>query len=167
MSDNFRDFPANETERLVLRPLCRGDAGALHAITDDPVVGAAISLFSPPFTPADADALLGRWNGDADVMIGAWRKVDARLMGVVALHLRDHGEVEIGYWFGSAFHGQGYAGEAVGAIVVNARACLPHRRIYAECRPANRGSWRVLEKAGFRATGEDGVRPERKRLVLA
>lgn len=166
MADSFSRFPATETARLRLRSLGRGDADALHAVTDDPVVGASIVIFSPPFTLADTQALLDRWDGRADIMTGAWRKADGALMGVVALHLRGRDELEIGYWFGSAFHGQGYAGEAVSATVSSVRRYLPHRRIYAECRPANFGSWRVLEKAGFRATGEDGERPERKRLVL-
>lgn len=166
MTDSFHDFPAMETARLVLRPLGPGDAGAMHAVTDDPVIGAAIALFNPPFTLADMEALLDRWDGSADVVFGVRRKADGVLTGAVGLHLRDRGEIELGYWFGSAFHGRGYAGEAVAAVLSGARRRLPHRRIYAECRPENLGSWRVLEKTGFHATGEDGVRPGRKRLVL-
>jgi RimJ/RimL family protein N-acetyltransferase len=166
MNDTLHSFPATETERLMLRPLSGDDAGALRALTDDPVVAAAIPLFNQPFTLADAEALLDQWDGSRDVMIGVWRGTDSALTGVVGVHLRDGGELEIGYWFGSGFHGQGYASEAVSAVVDAARRHLPQWRIYAECRPANCGSWRVLEKVGFRATGEDGQRPGRKRLVL-
>lgn len=167
MTDSFQTYPTAETPRLLLRPLGQADAPAVHAITDDPVVRAAIERFNPVFTLADTEALLARWNGGDDVMIGAWRKADAALTGVVGLHLRPGDEVEVGYWFGSAFHGQGYAGEAVGAVVRGGRAHLPHRRMFAECLPTNRASWRLLEKTGFRDAGEEAVRPGRKRLVLA
>jgi RimJ/RimL family protein N-acetyltransferase len=40
------------------------------------------------------------------------------------------------------------------------------RRIFAECRPQNVASWRLLTKVGFRADGLAGARSGRKRLVL-
>lgn len=166
MTDTLQSFPALDTDRLTLRPLRRSDAEALRALTDDPVIAAAIPFFAHPFTLADAEDLVARWDGSRDVMLGVWRTADRVLTGVVALHLRGDGEVELGYWFGAAFHGRGYASEAVGPVMDAVCRLLPQRLVYAECRPANRGSWRVLEKAGFRATGEDGERPERKRLAL-
>jgi RimJ/RimL family protein N-acetyltransferase len=47
------------------------------------------------------------------------------------------------------------------------KGAYPERRIFAECRPENVASWRLLEKVGFRASGADGVRSGRKRLVFA
>jgi len=165
VTDALLILPAGRTARLRLRALRFDDAEALRALTDDAAIAAAIPFIPHPFTLADARAFIAQGDGGRDVFVGVWNK-DGAFIGVIGVHLRGETEAEIGYWFGTAFHGQGYASEAVGAVVAAVRGCLPHRRVYAECRPANRSSWRVLEKAGFRPTGEDGERPGRKRLVL-
>lgn len=125
----------------------------------------AASIFSrSPFTRADAEALI-RGRGDGrDCFIGAWR--GHSLVGVVGAHLAGDDRIEIGYWIAQPRQGQGYATEAAAAILALLRSRFPERRIFAECRPDNRVSWRVLEKLGFRATGKPGARPEREELAL-
>ena len=158
--------PDWQTERLRLRPLVIGDAMALHDITNDPAITKVIPFLSDPFAIADAEALIASTAGDSDRFVGAFRRSDCRLGGVVGVHLRGDLELEIGYWIGTAFHGHGYATEAAGATIGVVRGVLPERRIVAECRPANTASWRVLEKLGFRPSGSDGTRPGRKLLTL-
>lgn len=157
-------IPPIATARLRLKPLQAADAPAVAALTDDPEVIAAIDFLTGPFSLEDAAALI-RGNGDGrDCFLGCWHH--NTLLGVVGAHLRANGEIEIGYWLGSAFHGRGFGTEAAGAVVAMLRRRFPHHRIVAECRPENRASWHVLEKLGFRATGADGHRPDRQRLVL-
>lgn len=163
----LRMFAELETGCLTLRPLDRADVEPFRRLTDDPAIAAAIPFIPHPFTRADAEAFLAQRQNGRDVFIGVWRRDAGDLAGVVGVHLRGESEVEIGYWFGSAHHGAGYASEAARAVALAARRLFPDRLIYAECRPANRASWRVLEKAGFRPTGTDGTRPERRRLELA
>ena len=151
-------------DRLRLAPLTLGDAEALQAITDDPVVIDNIIFLTAPFTRDDARALIA---GELDhVFYGAWHIAAGDLVGVVGTHPVDSDEVEIGYWMATRFAGQGYASEAAVGVVEILRARYPQRTIFAECRPENRASWRVLEKLGFRPTGEDGHRSGRKKLVL-
>lgn len=57
--------------------------------------------------------------------------------------------VELGYWFAPAVWGRGYASELAAASVTEARERLHLPELRAFARPENRGSCRVLEKAGF------------------
>jgi RimJ/RimL family protein N-acetyltransferase len=151
-------------DRLRLAPLQLGDAEALQAITDDPVVIDNIIFLSAPFTLDDARSLIQ--GGETHLFYGAWHRETDDLVGVIGTHPIGNDEIEIGYWMATRFAGQGYASEAAAGVIAILRAQDPNRGIFAECRPENRASWRVLEKLGFRPTGEDGHRSGRKRLVL-
>jgi RimJ/RimL family protein N-acetyltransferase len=151
----------------MLRPLVPEDAEALQALSDDPAVAAAIPFIAQPFTLAAAHALIGKNGGGQDCFLGLWQRSGEALVGVVGLHLRGVADLEIGYRIGSSFRGQGYASEAGVAALELVGAALPRRRVIAECRPENLASWRVLEKLGFRPTGEAGTRPGRRLLVRA
>lgn len=70
--------------------------------------------------------------------------------------LGDDGTVEIGYGLLPAWQGKGYATEAVTAAVAWAATQPGVRKIEAETDPDNAASRRVLAKAGFLPTGEDG-----------
>ena len=75
-------------------------------------------------------------------------------------------EVEIGYGIDEAYRGNGYASEAVGAMV-NWAFSQSEKLYYvmAEVGDGNEGSLNVLKKNGFVATarGEEGMRYERVR----
>jgi RimJ/RimL family protein N-acetyltransferase len=166
MRASLADLPAHETHRLRLAPLCQGDAEALRRLTNDPAITGSVHFLPPSFTFSDAEALIRRRDGGRDCFLGAWSRSDETLIGVVGTHLRGANQVEVGYWIGSAFHGQGYATEAALGVIAILRRRFPEREVIAECRRANAASWRVLEKLGFRLTGEAGQRPGRELLVL-
>jgi RimJ/RimL family protein N-acetyltransferase len=67
----------------------------------------------------------------------------------------DGPDVALGYAFGSAYWGRGYATEAARAVVAEAFGPLDLSRLVAITREANFGSRRVLRKLGF---GEHGLR---------
>ena len=172
---SLSDLPGIETPRLSIAALRPEDADALRRLTDDAAITGAVDFLPAPFTLQDAqdlirsgargqDRFLGAWSrgaGAADAPVGS----DERdLVGVVGAHLRGAGVIEIGYWVGGAARGRGFAYEAVSAIIDLLRGRFPSRTIVAECRPANVASWRLLEKLGFRDTGEDGHRPGRRLL---
>ncbi len=62
---------------------------------------------------------------------------------------RDGDEVGLGYWIAQAHRGNGYAVEAIAAILSIART-LGHKQIIV----GSQGPSRVLERAGFTATSE-------------
>ncbi len=66
------------------------------------------------------------------------------------------GIVEIGYGILEEYQGQGYAAEAVDAVVVWALDQPDVTRVEAETAPDNRASQRVLEKCGFLPSGTVG-----------
>ena len=76
------------------------------------------------------------------------------------------GSAEIGYGILDEFRGQGYAAEAVKAMIVWAFQDPRVSVIEAETDPENKASQRVLEKCGFvpnGKTGEEGPRFELRR----
>ena len=166
MPDTFSAPLHLETDRLRLKSLERGDGAALQAMTDHPLITDAIHFLPVPFTVADAERLITGAGDGRDRFIGAWRTGDPGMVAVVGTHLRGDDEVEVGYWVRADCHGRGYATEAVAAAIATLRDRFPKRRIIAECRPENNASWHVLDKLGFRPTGEAGRRPGRRHLVL-
>jgi RimJ/RimL family protein N-acetyltransferase len=79
-----------------------------------------------------------------------------RLIGGIGLG-RDGDDVELGYWIGRPYRGQGYAGEAVKSVLNNAWM-LGHSRIVARHVADNEATAHVLIKAGFHSTGIIGTR---------
>lgn len=85
--------------------------------------------------------------------------LDGVVIGTVSLQLVDgmgqpgmpsRTEAELGYIFDPAYGGQGYATEAVTAMVEHAVDRLGVRRITAGCFADNLASVRILEKIGMR-----------------
>lgn len=75
-----------------------------------------------------------------------------RLVGGIGLALYDT-QVEVEYWITPSQTGRGFAGEALRAVVSQARS-LGHRRIMASHFSDCPGTHEVLESAGFRDTGK-------------
>ena len=159
------DFPPIETARLHLRPLILSDAEAFQVLTDDPAITEGVDFLASPFDVEHARRLIVGDGKRRDCFWGAWQRTNDTLIGTVGTHLRGS-EIEIGYWFATAAKGRGLASEAVGGVVGVLVAACPGCRLIAECRPENRASWRLLDRAGFRATGEEGRRSGRRKLAL-
>lgn len=166
MSDRL-DLPEIATPRLRLRMLGRDDAEDLRRLTDDPVILGAIHFLPDPFRLADAAALIAGTGDGRDRFMGGRLASDDILAVACGAHLHGEHEVEIGYWVGTAYAGQGLAFEAAQALLFALRTALPQRRPIAECRRENRASWHLLHKLGFRPSGEPGKRPGRTRLAVS
>ena len=149
-----------------MRRLELQDAEAFRAMTDEPEIVEAVHFLPNPFTLADVSGLILGKDDGRDCFWGIWQREKTDLIGTVGTHLRGLYEIEIGYWLGSAVHGRGFGAEAICAAVRMLGIAYPERRIFAECRPQNVASWRLLTKLGFRADGLDGARSGRKRLML-
>ena len=57
--------------------------------------------------------------------------------------------VEVGYWIGKAYWGQGYTVEALTAILADQFAREPKLTVWAGYYDGNEQSWRVQQKCGF------------------
>lgn len=148
--------PVIETERFVLRPLRRSDAGLIEMYAGDKRVAEGTRAIPHPLPPGTSENFISRAQAE-DRIEDVWaidgsRHGLAELLGVVALtHLED-GQSEVGYWVGPGFWNTGFASEAVAAIV----AANPHgsRTLFAEVFQDNPGSARVLSNCGFEYLGD-------------
>lgn len=165
-SDVLAERLATESERFAIVVLKPDDAPALRALTDDPAITSVISFLKTPFALEDARSLIGANMTSGDGFMGLRRKADHALVGVIGAHLREEKTIELGYWIGAAYHNQGYATEALKAVMGKLAENLPGRQAFAECTPENVASVRVLEKLGFHQTSAAGARPGRVIFAL-
>ena len=77
-----------------------------------------------------------------------WSRDDGRLLGGTGLSFKDEHIAITGYVLAKDSWGQGYASEALAAMIDLARE-IGVTRVEALCHPQHRASWRILEKAGF------------------
>lgn len=76
------------------------------------------------------------------------------LMGDIGIHfLQDNEQVEIGYTLSPKYQGEGYAIEAIKAVINYLFLDLKKHRITASVDPDNTKSIRLLEKLGMRKEG--------------
>lgn len=163
MNPHLSAFSPLNTKRLKIRALATPDAAAVACLTDDPAITDVVHFLPSPFTVREAEALIAS-NDDANCFLGVWTQGD--LIGVVGIHAHGSDRLEVGYWIGSHFQRQGYATEAVAGVIGQLQRLHPNRQVTAECRTGNEGSWNLLHKLGFRATGQPGDRPGRELLVF-
>jgi ribosomal-protein-alanine N-acetyltransferase len=145
-----------ETERLVLREFVEDDAEALFAVEGDPTV-ARYQSFEPRsldesrgYVRYAAESATWRPRSLYDLVIV--RREDAQLIGRVGLQVsrKEGRQAALWYTLRPDCWGSGYATEAARALVAYGFAELGLHRVWADCDPANTGSWRLLERLGMR-----------------
>ncbi|GGA92067.1 acetyltransferase [Brucella endophytica] len=147
---------ALSTDRLVLRSFVESDFpgyAAYHSLQDvyrylykapptgDALVEKFLKILSASFTQ------------DGDIYrLAAVRKDDEALLGEVLLKLasKDALQGEVGYVFNPTFAGNGYATEAVAAVIGIGFSEFGFHRIFARLDAANKGSVGVVERLGLR-----------------
>ena len=143
---------------FVLRPWRRTDAESIAAAADNPRIAANLrNVFPSPYTLADAEWFVGDCisQGEAHQLTRAI-VIDGRAAGSIGVFVRDdvyERSAELGYWLAEDCWGRGVMTEAVRQICREAFARFDILRIFAEPFADNRGSRRVLEKAGFTCEG--------------
>jgi 8-oxo-dGTP diphosphatase len=148
--------PVLQTSRLVLRPLTPADADAIQGYVGDWDVARWTTSIPHPYPPgAAADWIDGLDRGDERVL-GIVERQSGRLVGCIGLKPGGAaGSGEFGYWIGKPHWGRGYGTEALKAYADHAFRERIYERLIAGAMPANIGSIRVQEKAGFRKVGEE------------
>lgn len=152
------------TPRLLLRPPWADDAAELHAQINDAAIVRNLAHAPWPYGLDDAHDFVAR---DQDFFVPHFLMVrraanGPQIIGSVGLGRDPDGAVEIGYWLGRAFWGQGFAVEGARAVLGIARM-LGHRRISAGHFTDNPASGAVLRKLGFAETGREVPRFSRGR----
>ncbi|HEX8248450.1 MAG TPA: GNAT family N-acetyltransferase [Pyrinomonadaceae bacterium] len=161
-----------ETERLVLREWTLDDAPPMFEICRDAEVMRYIGTGKPYKTLDEAEKFLGwavayqkengfcRW--------AAIEKSSRKIVGSCGFaYTHEMPEPELGYLFGRAVWGKGFATEAARAVLNYGFEKLGFREIIAITDLENTASQRVLEKIGFTQRGVEKIDGEDNLIYLA
>jgi len=154
----FTPFPVLETQRLILRALRPSDLDALYEYASDPEIDRYVPWEHYKTIDEARENLkefLGEYEKDG---LGAWgieHRADRKLIGIINISIphRIHRRVEAGYTIARAYWGQGYATEALQAVMQFGFQKMNLLRIEAVVLPENMASAHVLEKAGMKFEG--------------
>ena len=141
--------------RVILRPFCEDDAGALYAVRSDAEV--LRYLCHTSFTENDARGRIAQVLRTEPGTPGQWCSFaitlgkTGELIGDCSFRYPedDLDQAEVGYLIGRKWWRQGYATEAVSGLVSWLVRAERKRRLFAVIDARNTGSRRVLEQVGF------------------
>ena len=160
-----------ETERLVLRPLVLEDAAFVLELVNDPSWLRYIGDRGIRTLDAARDYIRNgpmvshaKHGFGLDLIV---RKSDGAALGICGLLKRDTlDDIDVGFALLPQFCGQGYAREAVAAILRHGRSTFGLKRIVAITDPANVASIQLLEKLGFKFERLIRMAPDKPELNL-
>ena len=147
-----------ETERLILRPFCLGDAKDIQRLAGEREIADTTMTIPHPYE----DGMAEEWIAGEEAACKQGKSItlaivlggDGSLVGAVGLKIeRDHDKAELGYWVGKPFWNRGYATEAARALLAYGFRELELNRIHAAHMARNPASGRVMEKLGMRPEG--------------
>ena len=141
--------------RVVLRPWRADDVDAVTAACQDPEIQRWTQV-PVPYERTHAEGFVGGIAEQTRAGGGALFAVvlpDGAFVGSIGLFPPHEGVGEIGYWTAAPYRGRGLTSEAV--RVLSEWAFTEHslHRVQLLVHPANQGSRRVAERAGFLAEG--------------
>lgn len=143
------------TSRLILRRLVQSDREALFQYRSDPEISRYQGWV--PETLTDADQFIAARPPDPD-QPGTWfqlaitLKDSGAMIGDAGLHFPADNpqQVEIGITLAGEYHRQGYAAEALKAVLDYLFVTLNKHRVYACIDPRNAGARTLVERSGLR-----------------
>jgi RimJ/RimL family protein N-acetyltransferase len=129
-----------------------GDAKTVAALANDRRIAENTARIPHPYKLSDAESFISGTAkaGEAAFLITLR---DKTVVGACGLVIQAETTPELGYWLGVDHWGQGYATEALHAVIDYAFADMGHEALQAGARVTNPASRRVLEKCGFQWTG--------------
>lgn len=150
--------PTIETERLILRPFCRGDAKYIQRLAGDRDIADTTMTIPHPYEDGMAEEWIAAEEAACEdgksITLATVLRGDESLVGAVGIKIeRDHDKAELGYWMGKPYWNRGYATEAARALVTYGFRELRLNRIHAAHMARNPASGRVMEKLGMRMEG--------------
>ncbi len=141
------------TPRLVLRPLCKGDAADLARIGGNARVARMLASVKSPWPVADLDLWMRRslWTGRIGYRLAVCLP-DGVLIGMVGL---GGNPVSASYFIAPEHEGKGFATEATQAMLADAFRRFDLPEVEADHFEDNPASGRILTKLGFQRFGQD------------
>lgn len=144
----------HRSARLLLRPVFEEDWRDVYIAINDEAIVRMLARAPWPYREEDAQSWVSQPTnpGSARFLITQPGKWGSRLVGCIGFDDMGDGP-EVGYWIARPFWGRGFATEAGRAVVEIARM-MGIERLVAGHLIDNPASGKVLEKIGFRPTGE-------------
>ncbi|MGR3712252.1 MAG: GNAT family N-acetyltransferase [Shimia sp.] len=134
-----------KTERLLLRPAHKDDLDALHAIMCDGEAMQYWSTLPHTDTAQTKEFLEATMHNPIERGEDFIVELDGQVIGKAGFWQFP----EVGFLFDRRVWGQGYASEAVGAVLERGFRVHGMAKVIADVDPRNVASIRVLEKLGF------------------
>lgn len=143
-----------QTDRLIIRPWCDGDAESLYKYAKNPLVGPMAGW--PVHTSVENSAEIIKNVLSADETYAVCLKRDNKAIGSIGLippaqeqeKVTDK-EIEIGYWIGVPYWGQGLIPEAIKCLQKHTFEDLGYTAMWCGYYDGNEKSKRCQEKCGF------------------
>jgi RimJ/RimL family protein N-acetyltransferase len=148
-----RCTPVLETERLILRAPTLGDAKAIAKLANDRRIAENTARIPHPYALTDAKEFISAVNDGGSELALLITLADETVIGGCGIATVAGQNPEIGYWLGVRYWGQGYATEAVRALIDHAFQRLDYDVLHSSARVTNPASRRILEKCGFQWIG--------------
>jgi len=150
--------PVLVTERLSLRPFQADDAAEVQALAGVREVAAMTYRLPHPYPDGMAEAWITShaetYHNGREANFAITLLAGEKLIGSISLMIsRENARAEVGFWLGKPFWGQGYATEALQAVLAYGFNALKLNRIFAQHFGVNPASGRVMEKAGMAYEG--------------
>ena len=156
-----------ETARLQLRPYEAADAVAFFTVLDQSRARLQLSfpdrLRAVPTlaaAPGQLALFAQDWRTGRFYVFGIWHRESQAYLGDICLMPQRGGQAEIGYYLAESAEGQGYAREALGAIVQFGFEQVQAERLLIRCFADNERAQQVARAHGFKLlTKEEPERP--------
>jgi len=141
-----------KTKRLVLKkPVKTINKKLIASQIGDWQVAKWLSDVPYPYTEQNAEEWLNNINHD-DLTFSIF--MNDSLIGGVGVSLEEDNKLDLGYWVGREYWGNGYATEAVMGLIKYVKEETSFKQITAGYIKGNNTSANVLRKLGFEEVGE-------------
>ena len=152
------------TERLTLEPISLEHLKATYRYSSDPE-NTRLMMFLPYDSIEETEDYIRQcvemWSSDAPEFLEFAVMCSDEHIGRVTLYLLEPGLGELGWILDKRYWGNGYAAEAIRAVMDYGKRERGIRRFIAMCDSENAPSYRLMERLGMRLAGRSGGRKNR------
>lgn len=146
-----------ETDRMIIREPRFGDGAAINEAKEESFIQINKWMdWAKTRSTVEEDEIVCReahirYLQKQDLTLYAFDKETGRFIGGTGLHRFDWNNriIEIGYWYRTSVHGQGFATEGTKALIKYAFDVLRANKVIIVHSEGNNASRRVIEKSGF------------------
>jgi len=152
------------TQRLTLEPISLAHLKSTYVYSSD-LENTRLMMFLPLESMEETEACIRRsmdyWQSDAPEHLQFAVMLNGTQIGDVTMYMDGPGNAELGWILDRRFHGNGYACEAIRAVMDYGQRAWGIRRFFAMCDSENVPSYRLMERLGMKRLPEVGKRKNR------